>query len=51
MRIRIVHFLVQISHMEQIMGLMNTETVQIHAEACNVAIDISFLEVRKVYHC
>lgn len=32
----------QISDVEQIMGLMNTETVQIQAEAYDVALDISF---------
>ena len=32
----------QISDVEQIMGLMNTETVQIHAEAYDVAMDVSF---------
>ena len=32
----------QISDVEQIMGLMNTETVQIHAEAYDVAMDVSY---------
>ena len=35
-------FKVEISDVEQIMGLMQTETVQIVAEAYDVAIDISF---------
>ena len=32
----------QISDVEQIMGLMHVETVQIQAEAYDVAMDISF---------
>lgn len=37
-----MYTIVQISDVEQIMGLMNTETVQIHAEAYDVAMDVSF---------
>ena len=35
-------YFTQISDVEQIVGLMHVETIQIHAEAYDVAIDISF---------
>lgn len=32
----------QVSDVEQYMGLMHTEAIQVHAEAYDVALDISF---------